>query len=307
MANFVLIHGAGDVGWYWHLTEAELRARGHHAIAPDLPCDNDAVSLDDYARAVTDAIAGRLDPVIVSQSYGAFTAALVAARIPARLLVLLAGMIPAPGESPGQWWDNTGYEQAVKEQAERDGGKTGGDDPLSTYYNRRAGRAGRGSPAQRRSRGAIGGLEHALAPRCVAGRTHQVHPLPGRPVLPRRLYAAGGTRTPGHDRGRGPRVSLRRAQPPEGTQPPTRQLPQLTPGKGSDARPRAGRNRSSKDKDTCDARLLIDFITSLDGYAAADGWPGFWGLEGPEYLAWLGGEYVPTILAGPPDTSSVSN
>ena len=33
--------------------------------------------------------------------------------------------------------------------------------------------------------------------------------------------------------------------------------------------------------------LLIDFITSLDGYAAADGWPGFWGLEGPEYLQWL--------------------
>ena len=33
--------------------------------------------------------------------------------------------------------------------------------------------------------------------------------------------------------------------------------------------------------------LLIDFITSLDGYAAAEGWPGFWGLEGPEYLAWL--------------------
>ena len=34
--------------------------------------------------------------------------------------------------------------------------------------------------------------------------------------------------------------------------------------------------------------LLVDFITSLDGYAAAKGWPGFWGLEGPEYLAWLG-------------------
>jgi dihydrofolate reductase len=33
--------------------------------------------------------------------------------------------------------------------------------------------------------------------------------------------------------------------------------------------------------------LLIDFITSLDGYGAADGWPGWWGLEGPEYLAWL--------------------
>jgi hypothetical protein len=34
--------------------------------------------------------------------------------------------------------------------------------------------------------------------------------------------------------------------------------------------------------------LLVDFITSLDGHASAEGWPGFWGLQGPEYLAWLG-------------------
>jgi hypothetical protein len=33
--------------------------------------------------------------------------------------------------------------------------------------------------------------------------------------------------------------------------------------------------------------LLVDFITSLDGYASAEGWPGWWGLEGPEYLGWL--------------------
>jgi dihydrofolate reductase len=33
--------------------------------------------------------------------------------------------------------------------------------------------------------------------------------------------------------------------------------------------------------------LMVDFITSLDGYGAAEGWPGWWGLEGPEYLAWL--------------------
>ena len=46
--------------------------------------------------------------------------------------------------------------------------------------------------------------------------------------------------------------------------------------------------------------LLIDFITSLDGYAAADGWPGWWGLEGPEYLAWLGDqpEADYTVLMG---------
>ena len=46
--------------------------------------------------------------------------------------------------------------------------------------------------------------------------------------------------------------------------------------------------------------LMIDFITSLDGYGAAEGWPGLWGLEGPEYLAWLGdqpeGSY--TVLMG---------
>lgn len=35
------------------------------------------------------------------------------------------------------------------------------------------------------------------------------------------------------------------------------------------------------------AELLVDFISSLDGYGAAEGWPGFWGLEGPEYLAFL--------------------
>ncbi|GAA4282878.1 dihydrofolate reductase family protein [Brevibacterium daeguense] len=33
--------------------------------------------------------------------------------------------------------------------------------------------------------------------------------------------------------------------------------------------------------------LLVDFIVSLDGYGTADGWPGWWGLEGPEYLKWL--------------------
>ena len=44
--------------------------------------------------------------------------------------------------------------------------------------------------------------------------------------------------------------------------------------------------------------LLIDFITSLDGYASGEGWPGWWGLEGPEYLAWLGEQPPVTYLMG---------
>ena len=46
------------------------------------------------------------------------------------------------------------------------------------------------------------------------------------------------------------------------------------------------------------AELLVDFITSLDGYASGEGWPGFWGLEGPEYLAWLQEQPEVTYLMG---------
>jgi dihydrofolate reductase len=46
------------------------------------------------------------------------------------------------------------------------------------------------------------------------------------------------------------------------------------------------------------AELLVDFITSLDGYASGEGWPGFWGLEGPEYLAWLEEQPEVTYLMG---------
>jgi dihydrofolate reductase len=46
--------------------------------------------------------------------------------------------------------------------------------------------------------------------------------------------------------------------------------------------------------------LMVDFITSLEGYGAAEGWPGWWGVEGPEYLSWLGDqpEADHTVLMG---------
>ena len=46
------------------------------------------------------------------------------------------------------------------------------------------------------------------------------------------------------------------------------------------------------------SELLVDFITSLDGYASGEGWPGWWGLEGPEYLAWLDEQPEVTYLMG---------
>lgn len=135
MATFVLIHGGGDVGWSWHLVERALQGLGHRTVAPDLPGHDDTASLVDYADTVIEAIGDRRELIVVGHSYGGFTAPLVADRVPVEMLVLVAGMIPAPGESPAAWWENTGYHQAVAEQARIDGGLTGNDDPFVTFYH----------------------------------------------------------------------------------------------------------------------------------------------------------------------------
>lgn len=135
MATFALIHGGGDAGWSWHLVAAGLEARGHVAVAPDLPADDDSLTIEDYADAVAEAVGERRDVVVVGHSFGAFTAPLVAARLPVDALVLLAGMIPVPGEPPERWWDEAGYGAAVEAQSARDGGLTGNDDPYVSFYN----------------------------------------------------------------------------------------------------------------------------------------------------------------------------
>ena len=119
MAPFVLIHGGGDVGWYWHLVERELRQRGHDTLAPDLPCEDDSAGLTEYADTVVQAIGGRRDLIVVAQSLGGFTAPLVAARLPVDILVLVAAMIPAPGEPPRDWPANTGFDRVMARQLQR--------------------------------------------------------------------------------------------------------------------------------------------------------------------------------------------
>ncbi|GIE95582.1 hypothetical protein Ari01nite_30470 [Paractinoplanes rishiriensis] len=106
----MLIHGSGDVGWYWHLVASELRARGHDVVAPDLPCEDDAAGLNEYADVVVRAIGDRTELIVVAQSAGGFTAPLVCDRVPVELLVLLAPMIPAPGEKAADYFANTRYE-----------------------------------------------------------------------------------------------------------------------------------------------------------------------------------------------------
>jgi pimeloyl-ACP methyl ester carboxylesterase len=117
MTTYALIHGAGDVGWYWHLVEAELRRRGHETISMDLPVEDDSADLLEYARAVVTAIGGRRDPVVVAQSFGGYVAPIVCAQVPARLMVLIAGMVPSPGESAEEMFANTGYRPERREDA----------------------------------------------------------------------------------------------------------------------------------------------------------------------------------------------
>ncbi|WP_029263651.1 MULTISPECIES: alpha/beta fold hydrolase [unclassified Microbacterium] len=135
MSTFVLIHGGGDVGWSWHLVAAELVARGHEVFAPDLPAGDDSLTLEDYADAVVAEVGPRRDVVVLGHSFGAFTAPLVAERLSADLLVLAAGMIPAPGEPPERWWSESGYLAAAEAQAAIDGGLTGNEDPYVSFYN----------------------------------------------------------------------------------------------------------------------------------------------------------------------------
>jgi pimeloyl-ACP methyl ester carboxylesterase len=112
MARFVFIPGAGGEAWVWHRVVEELDGRGHSAVAVDIMQDDPSLGLEDYARQVLEAVAGDPETVLVAQSLGAFTAPVVAERVPLRGLVLLNPMTPAPGETPGQWWDATGQPQA---------------------------------------------------------------------------------------------------------------------------------------------------------------------------------------------------
>lgn len=135
MATFVLIHGAGDVGWYWHLVEDELRPQGHEVVAPDLPCDDDTAGLPEYADVVISSIPAGSEVVVVGQSFGAFTATLVADRIDADLLVLVAGMVPAPGEKPEDWFAATGWEASDRELPRPEGADGADDEPTDVFYH----------------------------------------------------------------------------------------------------------------------------------------------------------------------------
>jgi pimeloyl-ACP methyl ester carboxylesterase len=136
MSTFVLVPGAGGQAWYWHRLVPELRARGHEAIAVDLPAADDRAGFAEYAGAVVAAIEDRRGGlVLVGQSLGGFTVPLVAERVPVERIVLLNAMVPKPGESAGDWWAVTGQAAARAACAEREGRTADTVDPLVDFFH----------------------------------------------------------------------------------------------------------------------------------------------------------------------------
>jgi pimeloyl-ACP methyl ester carboxylesterase len=132
MSTFVLIPGAGGNAEYWSLLVRELERRGHEAIAVDIPEQDPALGLPEYADIVVAAIDGRDGVVLVAQSLGGFTAPMVATRVPVAMIVLVNAMIPLPGETPGAWWDDV-ESGAARRAADAAAGRDGAFD-LETYF-----------------------------------------------------------------------------------------------------------------------------------------------------------------------------
>ena len=134
-STYVLIPGAGSGPWYWHRARPFLEERGHEVVTPDLPVEDDSAGLEAYVAEIERAVGDREDVVVVGQSMGGLAATVFASRRPVRRLVLLAPMIPAPGETGGDYWHNTGQPEAARELAEREGRDPDSFDPFEIFLH----------------------------------------------------------------------------------------------------------------------------------------------------------------------------
>ncbi|WP_231861430.1 MULTISPECIES: alpha/beta fold hydrolase [Frankia] len=166
--TWVLIPGAGGASWYWHLVARRLAEAGGTVVAVDLPAADERAGLPEYADATVAAVttatpttgatpatgvtgatgaavrpgadgaghaaSGGGEVVVVAASLGAFVAPLVCERLPVSLVVLVNGMIPLPGETPGAWWEATGQPAARRASDLRAGRPPDADFDATTYF-----------------------------------------------------------------------------------------------------------------------------------------------------------------------------
>lgn len=118
--SFVLVPGAGGNAGYWQLVEPLIQQAGFNSDAVSLP-NWPGATFADHADAIVDAAGSAEEITLVAQSLGAFSAPLTCDLLPVAELVLLNAMIPAPGETAGEWWANTGQTEAMRANDQREG------------------------------------------------------------------------------------------------------------------------------------------------------------------------------------------
>jgi pimeloyl-ACP methyl ester carboxylesterase len=171
---FVLIPGAGTDPRVYRATIEALVGLGHEAVAPELPLDDEEATPSDHGDAVAAAAPSARGLVVVAQTLGAFIGVLVITRVPVAQLVLLAPMVPRPGETAGAWWENTGHAEAIADALERLGQMSAGARGLDRCL----------SPRRRSRRGARErGVQRA------AGVFSEPWPLERWPDVPTRVLA----------------------------------------------------------------------------------------------------------------------
>ena len=104
MATYSLVHGAWHGGWAWDLVRAELESRGHVVHTPDLPSDDVAAGLAEYAALVPPC------DVVVGHSLGGYTIPRVEAAVRVSVCALVPGVPTefAPGFGDARVRDELG-------------------------------------------------------------------------------------------------------------------------------------------------------------------------------------------------------
>jgi pimeloyl-ACP methyl ester carboxylesterase len=103
MATFCLIHGNWHDGSCWDRLVPELEARGHRAVAPDLPVDDPETTWDDRVSLPLGLLSHADGPVVViGHSAASGYAAIVAERAPAQLLIYLCPRLAEFDHPPGE-------------------------------------------------------------------------------------------------------------------------------------------------------------------------------------------------------------
>jgi len=106
MATFVLVHGHMHGAWCWNKVVPALEAKGHRAIAFDLPrgdkSGHGAASLEQFVNAAAGVLRSLDEPaVLVGHSAGGAVISELAERMPERIerLIYVAAMLLPDGES----------------------------------------------------------------------------------------------------------------------------------------------------------------------------------------------------------------